>query len=158
MLQIDSNRMGEVSAHVAADYPNESCGLLIGSVRGDLRRVARVLPATNRNHARAGDRYDLDPADFRRADALARTAGAEIVGIYHSHPDHPCRPSAFDTERAWEGYSYLILSVTAAGVGPYRSWVLDRGAFREEPVAVPEPPTEPPTGSDPDASKEGGNR
>ena len=153
MLQIDSNRMGEISAHVAAGYPNESCGLLIGTVRGDRRRVDRILPATNRNQSRARDRYDLDPADFRRADSMARAAGAEIVGIYHSHPDHPCRPSRFDSERAWEGYSYLILSVTTAGVGPYRSWILDRSTFREEPVTVPEPSIDSAPGANPDRPK-----
>lgn len=88
----------------------------------------------NLNHERPHDRYDLDPAGFLAADREARSAGLEIVGIWHSHPDHPARPSATDLAGAWEGWSYVIVAVTADGAGELRSWRLEDGRFAEEPL------------------------
>jgi len=137
MLRMARAVLERISTHVAGGYPDECCGLLIGRATGSGREVRVAFPATNRNRHRSRDRYEMDPADFRRADETARRSGADIVGIYHSHPDHPSRPSAFDQERAWEGYSYLILTVTQRGVEGYRSWELAGGRFREEPLEIP---------------------
>lgn len=124
-------RLGEL---VAAGYPNESCGLLVGRLDGDGVAVERVATARNLSTERARDRYLLDPDDFLAADRTARAAGLEVVGIWHSHPDHPARPSVTDLEAAWEGYSYLIIAVTAAGAGDFRSYRLVDGRFREETI------------------------
>ncbi len=137
MLRMGEIHLAEVSAHVTGRYPDEACGLLIGNASGDRREVFRIVPARNLNRERSRDRYELDPSDFRRADAAAAQAGTEVVGIYHSHPDHPCHPSAFDRKRAWEGYSYLILSVSARGLDEFRSWILIDGTFRDEGIEIP---------------------
>lgn len=137
MLRMGEIHLAEVSAHVTSRYPDEACGLLIGNASGDRREVRRVVAAKNLNRERSRDRYEMDPSDFRRADVDAARAGAEVVGIYHSHPDHPCLPSAFDQERAWEGYSYLILSVSARGLDEFRSWILRDGTFRDEGIEIP---------------------
>ncbi|MEE8112024.1 MAG: M67 family metallopeptidase [Acidobacteriota bacterium] len=136
MLKVARSVMEEISSQVVRGYPDECCGLLIGQAKGKVREARVAFPATNLNRDRARDRYELDPVDFRRADETARRTGADIIGIYHSHPDHPSRPSGFDQERAWEGYSYLILRVTGKGVDGYRSWELDDGSFREEPLEI----------------------
>lgn len=115
-------------------WPHEACGLLVGTTAGDAVRVERVTEAENLATDRLHDRYTLDPADFLRADAAARRDGLDVVGVWHTHPDHPARPSATDLAAAWPSFSYLILSVTATGVADIRSWRLDGERFVEQPV------------------------
>jgi proteasome lid subunit RPN8/RPN11 len=121
-------------AAVQAGYPRETCGLLIGRQDGGGTTVREVIRARNLCTARASDRYELDPKDFLAADREARAAGLEIVGIWHSHPDHPARPSETDRAGAWQGWSYLIASVTRDGVGELRSWRLRGDDFEEEHI------------------------
>lgn len=125
--------IGEQIAHLAElSYPYESCGLLLGHAVGQLVAVERVLLGRNLSLGRLRDRYTLDPKDFLEADRMARAAGLAIVGIWHSHPDSSARPSASDRSAAWEGYSYLIVSITALGTTDFRCWRLQDGRFREE--------------------------
>jgi proteasome lid subunit RPN8/RPN11 len=116
-------------------YPHECCGLLLGTAADGAVRVEEVTTARNLNTERAQDRFELDPQDFLRADALARERGLEVVGVWHTHPDHPALPSATDLDSAWEGWSYLILSVAAQGVPAMRSWRLAGREFVEEDIA-----------------------
>ena len=116
-------------------YPRECCGLLLGRSADGVVRVAEATSARNLNTERAQDRFELDPQDFLRADTLARERGLEIVGVWHTHPDHPAVPSATDLESAWEGWSYLILSVAAQGVQAMRSWRLAGREFVEEHIS-----------------------
>ena len=128
-------RLRECIESMASEgYPNETCGLLIGRPNGCVAEVVDLVQARNLNRERAHDRYELDPGDFMAADSAARRRGMEIVGIWHSHPDHPARPSATDRAGAWEGWSYLIVSVGREGVDELRSWHLDRGNFLEEEI------------------------
>ena len=85
-----------IRRHGEAAYPAECCGAMIGRVEGDAKEVLRLAPAVNR---RTDDphRYLIAPDDLRRLEREVRAAGQEIVGYYHSHPDHPARPSAFDS-------------------------------------------------------------
>ena len=129
----------QLDTWVREAYPEESCGLLIGERDGGeapALRLLRVVRCENLNKDRAGDRYELDPAAHRRADDEARADGMELVGIWHSHPDHPAKPSETDRAAAWEGWSYMILSVTGEGVADLRSWRLDDGDFIEEVVEL----------------------
>jgi len=119
---------------VRRGYPEETCGLLLGRQAVGLVRVRELLQARNLNRERAGDRFLLDPQGFIRGDALARRLGLEIVGIWHSHPDHPARPSATDLAAAWAGWSYMIASVSRGGMEELRSWRLSGGAFCEEVI------------------------
>jgi proteasome lid subunit RPN8/RPN11 len=115
-------------------YPFECCGLLLGRAHGGVVQVEDVMAARNLDTERANDRYELDPRDLLRADDEARARQLEIVGIWHTHPDHPAQPSSTDREHAWEGWSYLILSVDARGVQAVRSWRLNGQYFVEEAV------------------------
>lgn len=130
----------DVRAHlekwVRSGYPQETCGLLLGHHgQADERvNVMEVAQARNLNRERARDRYELDPVDWIRADAAARERGLEIVGIWHSHPDHPALPSETDRSAAWEGWSYVIVSVTGEGVADIRSWRLNSSEFHEEAI------------------------
>lgn len=135
-------------------YPEEVCGLLIGrevpfggpagGANGSgwpatAVRVERATLADNLAGDRRGDRFVLDPQAFVAADREASRQGLEIVGIWHTHPDHPPRPSRSDAETAWEGYSYLIVSVRSGRQTEMRSWRLQGEAFVEQPIEELEP-------------------
>ncbi|MFZ5512790.1 MAG: Mov34/MPN/PAD-1 family protein [Pseudomonadota bacterium] len=131
-LPVDCRR--ELEAWARESYPEEGCGLLLGRRDGGAR-VLRVRRGRNINTGRARDRYELDPLDYLAAENEAAAAGLELVGVWHTHPDHPARPSETDREYAWPGWSYLILAVGPTGVTEARSWTLDRERrFREEEV------------------------
>ena len=136
MLHLPQTLGESLNAFVRQGYPRETCGLLLGVRRGDEHVVTQVRRARNLNVERAEDRYELDPDDFLAADREARAAGLDIVGIWHSHPDHPARPSATDRDGAWPGWSYLIVSVGREGVGEIRSWRLNGGDFEEEKITT----------------------
>lgn len=114
-----------------AAYPNEGCGILIGSIGDAHATIVDATSARNLNTDRARDRYDLDPADFVRADRDARERGLDVVGFWHSHPDHPARPSQTDTERAWIDYVYIICSTGSEGTRDVNAFTLsaDGGPF-----------------------------
>jgi proteasome lid subunit RPN8/RPN11 len=118
----------------SAGYPEETCGLLLGRCTENRVNVFELVAARNLNRERAQDRYELDPQAFLAADRQAREHGWEVVGVWHTHPDHPARPSATDRAAAWEGWSYVILSVDPNGVVDLRSWRLHAGDFIEEPA------------------------
>lgn len=123
-----------MASQAEAGYPHEVCGLLLGQADGSSVRVERLFDAKNLNEERAHDRYILDPEAFLAADREGREAGLEIVGIWHSHPDSPARPSITDLEAAWAGYSYVIVSVRQGALADLRSYRLDGERFREETV------------------------
>jgi proteasome lid subunit RPN8/RPN11 len=134
VLLLSSAVRRDLEAWALAGHPHETCGLLLGRTRGDRVEVARALRARNLDRERARDRYELDPRDFLAADRDARESGDEIVGIWHSHPDHPAEPSETDRLAAWEGWSYLIVAVTRERVTDVRSWRLSRERFAEESI------------------------
>lgn len=135
MLLIPAEVRFALERWVGTAYPHEACGLLVGQERSGLTHVRRALQARNLVVGRARDRYELDPGDHLAADREARAQGLEIVGVWHSHPDQPALPSEADRAAAWEGWSYLILSVAAGGLEHLRSWRLRAGVFQEEAVA-----------------------
>jgi proteasome lid subunit RPN8/RPN11 len=132
-LRLPGALADEIRRHGEAAYPAECCGAMVGRVEGAAKAVLRLSPAVNR---RTDDphRYLIAPDDLRRLEHEVREAGQEIVGYYHSHPDHPARPSAFDTEHAWPWYSYLIVRIDGGRGADMASWVLDD----ERPIMYPE--------------------
>ena len=128
--------VAEVRRLAAAAYPSEGCGVLVGT-GGDVVTVRSVTTAPNLSE-RGRDRYELDPLAILRAERAAREAGEEVLGFWHSHPDHPAVPSRLDTERAWPDYLYVIVSSTAEGTGDLRGWRLLPGdaGFGEVGVAA----------------------
>lgn len=127
-----------VHSHLCRAYPEEGCGVLLGREDAGVREVVRIVELDNDRDDSRHNRYVISPEQFLRAEQEARAAGLDVVGFYHSHPDHPARPSAFDLEHAWPWYSYVIVSVAHGRVADMRSWRLreDRSAFDPEPVAT----------------------
>ncbi|MEN8168316.1 MAG: M67 family metallopeptidase [Pseudomonadota bacterium] len=123
-----------LKAMVCTGYPEETCGLLVGRQSSLRVQVWDLVQARNLNRERARDRYELDPRDFVATDAMARRQAMDIVGIWHSHPDHPARPSVTDQAAAWEGWSYVIASVSRKDIEDLRSWHLFEDGFTEEVI------------------------
>ena len=111
---------------------------MLGHVDGEVRRVARLMQAENdRLDDEQHNRFTITPQAFMRAERGARKEGLKLLGFYHSHPNAPARPSAYDLEHAWPWYSYVIVSVRDGRADVMTSWVLrdDRSRFDEEPIA-----------------------
>jgi len=119
-------------------YPNEGCGFLLGTLEAGGDKRVQVLHRTkNINTSRPKDRFEIDPKEFFLIEKQARKEGREILGFFHSHPDHPASPSQFDSEMAWSNYSYLILSVLGGNEVSAQSWIFDeesRNFFKEDIV------------------------
>ncbi len=135
-LRLSADLVEEVRRAGERAYPAECCGVLAGHP-GGVKEVMKLVAVTNQ---RTDDphRYLISPDDLRRIEAELRSQGLEVLGCYHSHPDHPAEPSAFDTEQAWPWYSYIIVRVDRAGAGQLTSWVLndDRSGMSPESVDV----------------------
>lgn len=139
LLCIPQSALDPVLWHLKRVYPHEGCGLFLGRREGERVTVTEAWPALNLNTERAADRYIMNPADQARAEAHARQSGVEIVGCYHSHPDHPARPSPFDTDQALEvvdfvgPWIYAVIAVRGGKEAEPRAFALDVDArqFRE---------------------------
>jgi proteasome lid subunit RPN8/RPN11 len=132
-LTLGPGVLAVIQAHGGDTYPHECCGALLG-LDGVVRQ-ARPLPNTTEEGPRR--RFLVRPRDYRSAEAWAAEQGLDLIGFYHSHPDHPARPSEYDLEHAWPVFSYVIISVAAGRPGDITSWRLaeDRSAFAEEQLA-----------------------
>ena len=145
-LFITPRHLQTIGRHASISYPDECCGVLIGRCHSGATFVERVLSVGNeREENSRHNRYLINPETVLAAHKEARALGLEVVGYYHSHPDHPARPSDFDREHAWPGVSYLIVSVEQRKVVDTRSWRLsdDRDSFEEEVIdqaAIGAPP------------------
>jgi proteasome lid subunit RPN8/RPN11 len=133
--------LNDIRSHGADAYPEEGCGFLLGTVTDDgENRVVAARRAANRRSERRTRRYQLTAEDYREADKAARKQGLDVVGIYHSHPDHPARPSETDLEEAtFPGFTYVIVSVHDGEPNDLTAWTLapDRSEFQREEIAVP---------------------
>jgi len=98
------------------------------------REVLEVIQVENQNKERANDRFDISPKDYMKVEQYADSKGLQIVGIYHSHPDHPDRPSQTDLQFALEDLSYIIVSVQNGEPASYKSWCLENNKFVQEEV------------------------
>ena len=119
-----------IRRHGTETYPHECCGVLIG--RGRVVQEAYPMPNTTEEGPRR--RFLVRPGDYKDAETRATTLGADLLGFYHSHPDHPARPTQYDLDHAWPFFSYVIVSVREGTPEAMTSWRLreDRSAFDEE--------------------------
>jgi proteasome lid subunit RPN8/RPN11 len=117
-------------------FPNECCGVLLGQIdNDDGRQVEAILPIENTREAEEQyHRFRIEAEDLMRAEKEGRKQNREVLGFYHSHPDHPARPSDYDREFAMPFYSYIILGVEGGRAAELTSWRLaeDRSVFNKE--------------------------
>lgn len=129
-IRLNAHVDAAIRAHGAETYPNECCGALIG--RDGVVTETLALPNTTEEGPRR--RFKVRPQDYRAAEGRAAQLGGELLGFYHSHPDHPAEPSQTDLDYAWPFFSYVIVSVREGVSGDMTSWRLrgDRSAFDQE--------------------------
>jgi proteasome lid subunit RPN8/RPN11 len=154
-LHLTPNQLHQLAHQAITQYPQECCGLIIGKIDQNSRITQQIWPTANswtidselefldENQPKSThsprDRFAIDPRDLLLAQRSARDRHLTIIGIYHSHPDHPAVPSERDRQQAWPHYSYLILSVQTGQVIDQRSWQLDNQdppQFQPEPIVI----------------------
>jgi proteasome lid subunit RPN8/RPN11 len=135
-MKIALSALEAIRAHGVDGYPHEICGIMIGPRGGGT--VTEVKRANNIVVERARDRYEIDPRDHIRIQRETDDAGMDIVGYYHSHPDHPAQASRFDTERAWAGYVYVIVAIEGGQPVDANAFVAtnDGGPFQAEALDI----------------------
>lgn len=141
MLKIAQPVLKQIHAHGVASYPYEGCGLLLGQVQNGDNVAQAIFPVPNRweNEEEKRVRFLIHDQDMMRAEMAAAVQELDVIGIFHSHPDHPPEASPRDLAwAAWSGYSYLITEVRAGKPARSRSWqlLIDRSGFEEEDVVI----------------------
>ena len=150
-LWISGHLAEKIRAHGAETYPHECCGALLGRDSGMVgetdsekvaatpqREILGLFPLVNRREDSPRNRFSVTSDDVLAADKEARAHGLDVVGWYHSHPDHPARPSEYDRDHAWPWYSYIIVSVQNGAPQEMTSWRLndDRQEFSPEGIEI----------------------
>ena len=136
ILSLSKDVLAQIHAHGEQAYPEEGAGFLLGA-DGLERAVKVLLPLANsREDAARHNRYLITPEDYLKAELEADRLGLSLIGVFHSHPDHPNRPSEFDRDWAQPFFSYIITSVDSGKAIESRSWRLleDRSQFVEEKI------------------------
>lgn len=144
-ILVSDRHLQVMTRHAATAYPEECCGVMLGTVTrdpahgGETTLVQRVLSVENERDDSRHNRFLITPETVLAAEKQARRLGLDVVGYYHSHPDHPAEPSEFDRSHAWPGMSYVIVSVRDGRPAETRSWRLveDRTHFEEETLEAP---------------------
>ncbi len=157
LLKLAPQHVDAIRRHAEQEYPAECCGIMLGHADGGQKVVTEVVPLTNLRHdpERAQEllpleqpgresernRFLIDPRDQLRVEKDARARQLDVLGYYHSHPDHPARPSEYDREHAWPWYSYVIIAVEQGEATDLNSWVLteDRSRFDRQAVEIENP-------------------
>jgi proteasome lid subunit RPN8/RPN11 len=138
MIQLAAQQHDEIVAHGERDYPYECCGLLLGRfVENGAKACSEIYPISNaREEAAKRNRFLIRPEELLRGEREAAAKSLDVVGFYHSHPDHPAVPSQYDLEHAWPRYSYIVVAVRSGQGEDLRSWEMqtDRSRFNEEEI------------------------
>jgi proteasome lid subunit RPN8/RPN11 len=139
MIYLSEQHHNAIARHAETEYPNECCGALLGRFENgnenSYKITHEILPISNKREESARyNRFLIRPKEFLFCEKTARNQNLEIIGFYHSHPDHPAIPSQYDLEHALPVYSYVIVSVTNGNADKLTSWELqnDRTKFLEE--------------------------
>jgi proteasome lid subunit RPN8/RPN11 len=117
-------------------YPEECCGFMYGQDRNS-RKVTEVISATNNSRENRKRRFEIDPPEYMKAEAYAEEQGLTLLGVYHSHPDHPAVPSEHDRKQAMPYFSYVIISLDDMVINRTTSSRLNgQRIFEEESLKV----------------------
>jgi proteasome lid subunit RPN8/RPN11 len=132
--------VGAIRAEAERAYPHEGCGALLGSGQG---RILEALPIVNRESEAPRTRFHVSPADYLRVEDEADARGLRLLGFWHSHPDHPARPSPTDRRDAWEGLLTLVIAVEGGRSAALTAWEVEGDGFRELRLLTEMAPKEP---------------
>lgn len=139
---IDKRILQRIETHLESAYPNEACGFLLGTQSQRKRNITHLIEVENQSNENQRRRFVIDPLDYLKAERLATKEGLSLLGIYHSHPDHPAIPSVHDLEFAQPFFSYFIHRIAEGKMTDSRSYRLLDGKFIEEKFNIqPSPET-----------------
>ena len=132
-LRLPETVAADIRRHGEETYPHECCGALVGRAREATPAVTAIVPLPNTTEEGPRRRFLVRPSDYRLAEQRAGELDCDLLGFYHSHPDHPARPSQYDLDHAWPTFAYVIVSVASAIARDVTVWFLkdDRSAFEE---------------------------
>jgi proteasome lid subunit RPN8/RPN11 len=135
-LKMGRGDVDHIHEHAREAYPEECAGALVGMDVEEMKIVVDVWRAENTHGEERSRRFLIEPLQIKEFEERAAERDMDVLGFYHSHPDHPAEPSEYDREHAWPYYSYVIASVGEDGVEGMRSWVLkdDRSGYEEEQI------------------------
>jgi proteasome lid subunit RPN8/RPN11 len=136
-FKIHPEQLKIISSHAESTYPEECCGVILGYLDDESKTVVEVIPTVNAWNSEAGnfieisvghnqkDRYAIAPQTMLQLQREARNRNLSIIGIFHSHPNHPAFPSQSDRLYAWPLYSYIIVSIINGKASELLSWSLN---------------------------------
>ena len=136
-LSLTDEVLVRIHAHAEETYPKECAGFLLGRVENEMKTVVYVMPLVNRwDLDEQHHRFILTYQDWQNGEIEADRKGLDLIGCFHSHPDHPAEPSEFDRDAAIPNFIYLISSVEKGKVEVSRAWLLkeDHFGFNEERI------------------------
>lgn len=136
LCRIGRAAMQDMHASARRHYPDEACSLLLGKLTDQGWHIDEAREVPNLNTERAVDRFILDPEAYRTVDRELHGTGREIIGIFHSHPDCPARPSPTDLSNAWEKFAYIIVSAYEGHAVDTQCWALNAKGNQFQPVTV----------------------
>jgi proteasome lid subunit RPN8/RPN11 len=141
VIRLDSGALDAIRAHGRETYPEECCGVLLGTATDGAARVSRLERMANMRSEERRRRYSIDPLEYARIERQADETGMQVLGFYHSHPDHPAVPSEYDREHGFPFFHYVLVAVRAGVPGEVASYILtdDRRAFDREELLVADP-------------------
>ncbi len=139
LLILSQTLRQQIEREGTAAFPNECCGIIYGHDSAQRRTVSRLESVKNEfEESEKYHRFSITPKDLMAAEKSAAERGELVLGFYHSHPDHPARPSEYDRTHAWPFYSYVIVSIMNKKPADMTCWLLDEQTeqFREQEIAV----------------------
>ena len=127
MIILSKTLLSEIQAHGESTYPEECCGALLGKLdyQKNEKKALRILRIENESPEDRKTHFTIRPEDYKNIESYAKTEGLDLLGFYHSHPDHPPEPSVTDLEYAWPIFSYIIISVLKGVSGKIASYQLN---------------------------------
>jgi len=132
MILIESQAKKQMIADAVKTFPDECCGFLFGLEKGDERVITDILIVNNAKEGDKRRRFEISPKDYMKAEQFAEQNNLQLLGVYHSHPNHSAIPSEHDRIAAQPWFSYVIISVLEKNIGMIRSWRLNENhQFRE---------------------------
>ncbi len=138
-IMVPADVLQQIHDLLEESYSDEGAGLLLGTVEGEEKRVLSIFPLPNvREDGARHNRFLITAEDFYRGEQAAASLGLDVIGVYHSHPDSPNRPSEYDRQWALPWFSYIITRVQKGQALNSRSWLLteDRQRFVEEELVI----------------------
>lgn len=139
MIFLDAQHIQEMETHGKEAYPEECCGAMLGHMteNGD-KTVVKLVRIENSSAQNRHRRFEVTAGDYMRLEKEAKQLSLQLLGFYHTHPDHPAEPSQTDLQYAWPFFSYIILSVRNGKASEMNSFELDpdASAFAAEVLQV----------------------